>query len=216
MVSGSWARYAPLSGLLFVLLIVVSIIVSGFDSVDSNDSTAKVVKFWLDNDGQQIAAALISALATVPFLWFLGSLRSAFREAEGGTGRLSSIVFAGGIILVATALVDASLQFATAESAGDIPPIGTQTLNALYNNFFLGFPAGIGTLLLASGLVILRTRAFPSWLGWFAFVLGVISFLGPLGFFAFFVVLVWVAIMSWTLYQQQGPAAPGQTALPTT
>ena len=53
MVSGSWARYAPLSGLLFVALLVVSIIVSGFDSVDSNDSVVKVVEFWKDNDTEQ-------------------------------------------------------------------------------------------------------------------------------------------------------------------
>jgi hypothetical protein len=215
MVSGSWARYAPLSGLLFVALIVVSIVITGFDSVDSNDSVVKVVKFWHDNDSEQMAGAIIGAVATLPFLWFLGSLRSAFREAEGGTGRLSSIAWAGGLILAGFALVDSSLQFATAESVGDVPPVATQTLNALYNNFFFGFPAGVGALLLASSLVILRTRVLPAWVGWFAFVLGIIS-ISPLGFFAFLVVLLWIAIVSWMLYAQQGPATPGQTTLPTT
>jgi hypothetical protein len=215
MLSGSWARYAPLSGLLFVALLVVAIVITGFDSVDSNDSVVKVVKFWHDNDSEQITGAILSAVATLPFLWFLGSLRSAFRVAEGGTGRLSSIVFAGGLIVAGFALVDASLQFATAESVGDVPPVATQTLSALYNNFFFGFPAGVGTLLLASSLVILRTRVLPVWLGWFAFVLGIIS-ISPLGFFAFFAVFLWIAIVSVMLYTKQGPATPGQTALPTT
>jgi hypothetical protein len=215
MLSGSWARYAPLSGLLFVALLVFAIVITGFDSVDSNDSVVKVVKFWHDNDSEQITGAILSAVATLPFLWFLGSLRSAFRVAEGGTGRLSSIVFAGGLIVAGVALVDASLQFATAESVGDVPPVATQTLSALYNNFFFGFPAGVGTLLLASSLVILRTRVLPVWLGWFAFVLGIIS-ISPLGFFAFFAVFLWIAIVSVMLYTKQGPATPGQTALPTT
>ena len=216
MVSGSWARYAPLSGLLFAVLLVVAIIVGGFDSVDSNDSVVKVVKYWHDNDSEQMASAIISAVAMVPFLWFLGVLRSRFQEAEGGSHRLASTAFAGGIALAAFALVDSSLQFATAESVGDIPPVATQTLSALYNNFFFGFPVGVGVFQLASGLVILRTGLLPRWLGWVAFVLGVVSFLGPIGFFASFLVFLWVAIVSVMLFQNQGPAAPAQqTALPT-
>src|SRR4051812_2776808 len=112
MLSGSWARYAPLSGLLFVVLVVVSIVVSGFDSTSTDDSTQEVVDFWSENDGQQIAGAIIGAIAMVPFLWFLGVLRSALGLAEGKTGRLSATAYAGGIVLVGFALVNSALQFA--------------------------------------------------------------------------------------------------------
>jgi hypothetical protein len=215
VVSGSWARYAPLSGLLAVAILVVSIVIAGFDSVDTNDSVTKVVDFWKDNDSKQSAGAILGAISMVPLLWFLGSLRSAFRAAEGESGRLSAIAFAGGIVLVGFGLVDSALQFAVAESVGDIPPVATQTLSALYNNFFFGFPVGTGTLLLASALVILRTRVLPAWIGWVALVLGIVS-LTPAGFFAFPLVLVWIAVVSVFLFRQQAPAAPGQTALPTT
>jgi hypothetical protein len=196
--------------LVFVVLVVVSIIVSGFDSVSTDDSTVKVIEFWRDNDGQQIAAALISALAMVPFLWFLGVLRSTLRVAEGGTGRLAATAYAGGIVLVGFALVDSALQFATADSVGDVPPNVTQTLSVLYSDFFLGFPVGFGTLMLASALVLLRTRVMPRWLGWFALVLGIAAFLGPIGFGAFLVFLVWVAVVSVLLYQRRDatPAPP--------
>jgi hypothetical protein len=214
MLSGSWARYAPLSGLLAVAILVASIIVTGFDSVDSNDSTQKVVEFWADNDSQQVAGAFLGALSLVPLLWFLGSLRSALRTAEGGTGRLSAIAYAGGIVLVAFAVVDSSLQFAVAESVGDVPAAVTQTLSVLYGDFFLGFPVGMGTLLLASALAILRTRALPAWLGWVALLLGIVS-LTPIGFFAFFVVLAWIVVVSIILFQQQ-PRAPTQPTLGTT
>lgn len=207
MLSGSWARYAPLSGLLAVALLVVSIVVSGFDSVASDDSTQQVIDYWTDNDGQQIAGALIAGLALVPFLWFLGSLRSALRTAEGGTGRLSAIAFAGGIVLTAVAAVDSSLQFAVADSVGDVPPGVTQTLSVLYNDFFIGFPVGLGTLLLATSLVSLRTKVLPAWLGWVAFVLGIVS-LTPIGFLAFLVMLAWIAIVSVVLFQQQSAPTP--------
>jgi hypothetical protein len=207
MLSGSWARYAPLSGLVFVALFVASIIVGGFDSVGTDDSTLKVIKFWHDNDSQQIASALLGALSMVPFLWFLGVLRSTLRVAEGGTGRLSATAYAGGIVLVSFALVDGALQFATADSVGDVPATVTQTLSVLYSDFFLGFPVGAGTLLLATGLVLLRSRVLPMWLGWFALALGIVSFLGPIGFFAFLVFLVWLVIVSVLLYQRGEPAA---------
>ena len=214
MISGTWSRYGPLSGLLFVLLVVASIIVGGFDSVDSNDSTVKVIKFWHDNDGEQIASALIGALAMVPFLWFLGSLRSTLRVAEGGAGRLAAVAYAGGIVLVGFALVDSALQFATAESVGDVPPLVTQTLSVLYNDFFVGFPVGFGTLMLATALVLLRTRVLPVWLGWFALLLGIAVFFGPIGFVAFLVGLVWVAVVSVVLFQREQPTATAPPPAP--
>jgi hypothetical protein len=198
---------------LFVVLVVASIIVSGFDGPESSDSTQKVVDFWTENDGEQVASAFIGALAVVPFLWFLGSLRGALREGEGGTGRLSAIAYAGGILLATGAVVDSSLQFAVAESAGDVPPVATQTLSALYGDFFLVFPVGIGTLLLASALAILRTSVLPAWLGWAAFFLGIVS-LTPIGFFAFFVVFAWIAVVSVLLFRQQPRPTP--TPTPTT
>jgi hypothetical protein len=217
MVSGSWARYAPLAGLLAVALVVASILVTGFDDVATDDSTQEVVDFWADNDSQQIAGAFLGALSLVPLLWFLGSLRSALRTAEGGTGRLSAIAYAGGIVLAAGAAVDSSLQFAVADSVGDVPPQVTQSLSVLYGDFFLAFPVGLGTLLLASALVVLRTRVMPAWLGWVALVLGIVS-LTPVGFFAFLLVLVWIAVVSVVLFRQQpGPtptaAATGSTQM---
>ena len=215
MISGSWARYAPLTGLLFVVLAVVSIIVSGFDSVGTDDTTQEVVNFWSDNDGQQIASAIITALAMVPFLWFLGVLRSTLRLAEGGTGRLSATAHAGGIVLVGFALADSALQFAVADSVGDVPAEVTQSLSVLYNDFFLGFPIGFGTLMLATALVLLRTKVLPTWLAWFALVLGIAAFFGPVGFFAFLVFLIWAAIVSVVLYQRGEPTATPPPA-PTT
>jgi hypothetical protein len=217
MVSGSWARYAPLAGLLFVALVVASIIIGG-ETPETDDPTVKVVAEWARDDSEQIASAIISALAAIPFLWFLGSLRSTLRAGEGGTGRLSAIAYGAGIVVVAGAAIDASLQFAVADSVGEVPPNVTQTLSVLYSDFFLIFPVGFVPLFIASALVILRTRVLPVWLGWTALVLGILGLAGPVGFFAFLVGLLWIAAASIIMFQQgnAAPPAPGQTALPTT
>jgi hypothetical protein len=206
MLSGSWARYAPLAGVLFVALVVASIIIGG-EGPDTDDSTQKVVEFWTSNDSEQITAAIIGALAGAPFLWFLGSLRNALRAGEGGTGRLSAIAFAGGIVLVSGALTNNAFQFAAAESAGDVPAQVTQSISVVYSDFFFPFPIGIGVLSLATALVILRTRVFPVWLGWVGLLLGVIAFT-PVGFFAFFVVLAWIVVLSVLMFRGESAATP--------
>jgi hypothetical protein len=211
MLSGSWARYAPLAVLLFVALVVASIIIGG-QGPDTDDSTQKVIHFWTSKDSKQITAAILSALATAPFLWFLGSLRSKLRVGEGDSGRLSAIAFGGGIVLATGALANAAFQFAAAESAGDVPPQVTQTLSVLYSDFFFPFPIGIGVLTLATALVILRKRIFPVWLGWVGLLLGIIAFT-PVGFFAFFAWLAWIVILGVLMFRDGGasaamPAAP--------
>ena len=217
MLSGSWARYAPLSGVLFVALVVASIIIGG-ETPETDDATARVVAEWARDDTEEIWSAVLGALAAVPFIWFLGSLRSTLRAGEGGTGRLSTIAFGGGLIIAAGAGVNASLQFAIAQSVGEVPANVTQTLSVLYSEFFLIFPIGFAPLFLATALVILRTRVLPGWLGWFALVLGVLSLAGPVGFIAFLVGMIWILAASIIMFQQgeAAPPAAGQTALPTT
>ena len=50
-------------------------------------------------------APYLLVLAGVFFFWFLTSLRDRLRVVEGGTGRLTAIVFAGGIVFIAMLMV---------------------------------------------------------------------------------------------------------------
>ena len=84
MISGSWARFAPLSGLLFVALVVASFIVGGDDAPDTDAPTVEVVSYWIANDSDQIAAAILSALAAVALLRFA---RLAAERVPDGGGR---------------------------------------------------------------------------------------------------------------------------------
>jgi hypothetical protein len=207
-------RYAPLAGVVFVVLIVIAVIIGG-ESPDPDDSRRSVVEFWTDNDTEQIWSSAIGAWSSIFFVWFAGSLRSALREREGGSARLSALSFAGAIIAAGGLLGLASLGFAAADTAGDVPGDVTQTLSVLGSEFFFPVAAGYAIFLLAAGILAVRTAVLPAWLAWSAIVVGVLC-VTPVGFFALLVGLVWLLIVSVLLYRREvGPADRQAPAAPT-
>ena len=186
---------------------MASFVVSG-ETPSTDDSTKKVVDFWNDHETEGVVAGLVGALAMVPYLWFVGTLRSVLRQAEGATGRLSGTAFAGGLVFAGYALVGLTMMFAAAETVGDVPPAVTQTLSVLNSECWLGLAVGNAVLLLATGVLVLRSGLLPKWFGWLTVVLGVAS-VTPAGFFAFLATLLWVIGVSIVLYLRGGaPAAP--------
>ena len=206
-------RLAPLTGIVFVVLVVVAVVVGG-ETPDNDDSLRSIVAFWKDNEGEQIASALIAAWGVVFFVWFAASLRSALRLAEVGPARLSALSFGGAIIGAVGLLSSLSLAFAAADTVGDVPPVVTQTFTILGNEFFLPIAAGYAIFFLAIGVLTVRTRVLPAWLGWPALLIGV-ACVTPIGFFALLVGLVWILIVSVMLYQREGQPAPANPASTT-
>jgi hypothetical protein len=197
-------RLAPLTGPAFLILVAATFGVSG-DTPSSDDSTAKIVLFWQDNDTQQITTAFLGGLAALLLVWFAGSLRRAISRAEGGDGRLAAVAFAGAAIAAVGLLIFSGLTFAAADTAGDVPPTVTHTLTVLNNTLFFPLTGGFALLLLASGVAFLRTRVLPSWLGWISIVIGILI-LTPLGFFALLATVLWVGALGVVLYLRD--AAP--------
>jgi hypothetical protein len=210
--SGSrWERFAPLTGVVFFILIAVTFALSS-DTPDANDSTSDVVSFWSAHDSRLIVASLLGTLAVIFLVWFGASLRSALVRAEAGEGRLSMLAFAGILVIAITGGIGSSLQFAVADSVGDVPAGVTQALSVLSSDFFLPFLVGVALLMFASGLCVLRFGGLPRWLGWAAIVIGIAALAGPVGFVGFIASLVWVLVVSVTLYirgmQATAPGAP--------
>jgi hypothetical protein len=217
MESRGLERFAPLTGVLFVALIVLAIVIGG-ETPDNDDSQQAIVEFWRDNDDAQIWSNVIGAWATVFFLWFAASLRSALRRAEGGPARLSTLSFGGAVVAAVGLLSALSLNFAVADSVGDVPASVTQTLTVLSNGFFFPIAAGYAVFFLAVGVLSVRTRMLPVWLGWVTVLLGVVC-LTPVGFFALLLGLVWIVLVSVLLYRREtGPTerhAPIDPASPS-
>jgi hypothetical protein len=207
MQAGRWDRLAPLTGIVFVLLVVIAVIIQG-DTPDTHATAQEVQSFYSKHhDKMEGSAGLIAV--SIPFLvFFVSTLFRALRAAGGG-GRLAAAAFGGGILLAAGIAVGSTIQIAAAEAGKKAATLGvTQTLHVLNDNSYIPIGAGMGVLVLASGLAAVRYGALPRWLGWAGIVLGVLSFT-PVGFFAFLASALWLVVTAVILYLQGAPASAG-------
>lgn len=189
---------APLMGVIFVGLMVAGFILSGNANDDANatNKTAQeVVNFYKDHKDAQFAASLLFALGAIFLLFFVAWIRDLLRTGDGSGRVLRTAALAGGIVLAAGLGVSATIHLALADTVDDIDPVAVAAVNAIDYDFFLPMLVGMVTLLVASGIAIVRTGALPKWLGWVAIVIAIASFT-PVGFFGFLVGLLWILIVS--------------------
>jgi hypothetical protein len=206
MRGNSLERLAPLSGVIFAVLLTALFILTS-NSPDANDKTVDVVNYWTNHDSKEIVASLMGGLAVVAFVWFAGTLRSAYRDLGGESGRLAGIAYGGALVFAVGGAIASSLEFAAADTAGDVPAQVTQTLSVLDSDVFLTFAAGIVIFQAANARLILGYGGLPRWLGYFSILLVIVS-LTPVGFIAFPGTILWVLIAAILLYMQaEGPAA---------
>ena len=198
-------RFAPLTGVVFVVFLIPVFLLGG-EPPDADEKLPKVLDFWKDNDTELMIGAGLAAISAVFLLWFVSTLRSALRTAEGGTGRLSAVVYGAGVVLVSWIALGASIQFAAADTAGDVAPEVTQTLSVLNSDAFFGFAVGVAALLIASGGLAIRTGFLPRWLGWLSVVVGIVA-LTPVGFASFLLWVVWTLVVSVILFRRTPAAA---------
>ena len=114
----SWQRWSPLAGVVFAILVLAALGVSGMGPGDTPEEVAD----WYADEGNRGAAFLVFfllAAAALSFLWFLGVLRSVLARAEGDPARWTAVGYAAGVASATLLLASASLFVAPAATAGD-------------------------------------------------------------------------------------------------
>jgi hypothetical protein len=201
-------RFAPLAGVIAVVLWVVGLFLLEKDDRPDGKDTAAFVAWVEQNDTSILAGAIVFGFGTLFFLWFLGSLRATLATAEGGSSRLASIAFGGGLA-VAIALMFTYLPHA--QAAFDHANISDTAIEALVHvgdSFFGGAVLFSIPLLAATGLGILRFGALPRWLAWLSLVLALVMAIPALNFFGLVAGLpLWTLLVSVLLYRR-ADAAP--------
>jgi hypothetical protein len=202
----------PLTGILFVVLVIATFAVSG-ETPGTGDSPQSIVDFYVDNDTEQVIASGLLAWACVAFVFFLGTLRRALRTAEGDEGGLSTVALLGGVMIVVGASIFAGIGFTLGDAADELPADAILALNALNSDLF--FPLAVGTAVFNLGLAlaILRHGGLPRALGWVALVVGIVA-VTPGGFFAFLatgIVIIWASV---ALMRQATAVEPSSAATP--
>ena len=199
----SLERYAPLTGIVAVVLwILGTFLLEKDDRPDGKDTGAFVA--WVEqNDTSILAGAIVFGFGVVFFLWLLGSLRAALIAAEGGTGRLSTIAFASGVA-VAISLMFAYLPHGQAAfDHANTSDTAVEALVRVGDAFFGGAVLFSIPLLAATGLAIVRHGGLPRWLAWFSLVLALIMAIPTLGFFGVVAGLpIWTLVTAVVLYRR--------------
>ena len=211
-------RLGPFTGIVAVILIVVAFSVGG-STPDIGDPGLQIKLFYHQHDTRQAVAVYLLALAAVVLVFFAGNLRHHLAEADRH-GWLPQVAFAGGILSAAGFWTGASLTLAMVD-ASDKERVGGQafqSMNAISTDFFIPFVAGIGIMVLATGLDTARSgRPLPRWLGWAGIILGVATFIPWVGFGAFLACGLWIIVASVFLARRpkaEAPAEPNVAAPP--
>ena len=206
-------RWAPISGLVFVVLMVTGkILVS--DVPGPNAPQHQIAGYLTDSARQthNIIGAYLWTVGALAFLLFLIRLRNDLRRAEGGTGFLSNLAFGAGAAFAALLLVSTSTSAAVAYAIrlrgapvtdGDLVrvlPALARLLELLGGGF-----AGI-LVLLAASVVILQTGVFGRWLGWLGIVAAIVL-LFDVVYRDISPFWVWVGIASIVMLTRRGETA---------
>jgi hypothetical protein len=199
MNSKTW--WAPLSGLVFAAVLVTGFYLGGEPPQASKFSAEKLASMYIQNTDQLMRSVYILAVALVFFVFFASTLKSALDSAEGETGCLSRVAFAGAIIFTAGAATDLTLVVAICEAAKHIDPVAVQAMGAYWDNDFVPFAIGVELLMSATAISSLRHGGIPKWLGALAAVIAVVG-LTPWGFFAMPATGVWIILTSIVLAVQ--------------
>jgi hypothetical protein len=165
MRESDWERLGAATGALSVLFFII-----GFGVLptapDVDAPVSEIHAYYVEEqDGVRASMVLLTA-GLFFFIWFLGSLRSALRVAEGGTGRVSAIAFGGGLVTGAGMFVLITLIAGAAFRPEQSTPEVTAALNDLAVVSGAPFLAGLTALFAASAKVALRHGAFPAPVGW--------------------------------------------------
>ena len=210
---GRLARWAPVSGIVFVALWVVAAALT-LDSPDTNDSNAKILAYYgkHSNRVQHVVAFFLVGVGIIFFLWFLSTLRARLAALEGGAGRLTAIATTAGVVFVTLFVLGAVVDFAYVGTISDNSrfnrdPNFIRLLGSLsYYLIILGMFAA-AALVWATSAAGWRTRAFPKWLVWLGFFIGATCIVG---FFGIPILLfgIWLLVISGYLLRPTAAPAP--------
>ena len=217
----STERWAASTGVAFAVLLIVSGFLPG--SPKKWNASATDIQMCLQGKHREIVISMIlSGLAIVAVLWFLGSFAGMFRNA--GQGRLATVMYGAGVATAGIAAVGDGIQLGVMKVTS-IATADPNTVAAIY---------GVGTwiyarifwpmaaLALATWLASKRSQAMPDWYAWLSLLGGVVfivsgvslkntgffSITGGMGVIGFISIAVWIGISSLLLVQRVGSEAP--------
>jgi hypothetical protein len=168
-------RWAGVAGIVFVILVVITIAISG-SPPKGDDTVSKIRDYYIDHRSSLLWANLVGVLGIPFILWFAVVLRELLR-GDRLASALGTFSLAGLIVTAPIALIGGALNVSVIYIDGAAQTYRPDTLRLVYDTQGLAFAAtsaGIAAFALGAALAIRRSGVLPgftTWLAWLA-VLG--------------------------------------------
>jgi hypothetical protein len=176
---------ALIAGPLTVALWVSGLIVGqGLPDHLANKATDAQVLSWLhDNKNLLILGSWLFATGCISFIWFATVLRTRLASAEGESHTLSTLAYSGA---VAAAIFGFGTQadIGAAINDGDLAAATIRVFHHIGDLFFVGAEIMLILTMVSVAVLAFRTAVFPRWWGVFSGLVGVILWIGPIGWAA--------------------------------
>lgn len=209
-----WERLAALSGVVAVALWVIGIVIQESSNLPGDDAGGDEVLAWFASEENTIlAGGFVFMLGVLFFFVFLAALRVRLLEAEGPVGFLTALVFGAGIAAALSLLMLPAPDMSGALSNDELTGDAALAVNSLGDMFFLGAELASALLIAAAGLIFIRTRVLPAWLGWASLVVALWLLIPPIGWAGLLLgVPLWTILVSVLLWMR--PAGEPVAARP--
>jgi hypothetical protein len=138
-----------------------------------SDSAATWAHWYVQHQDVKRLAGSLWALSVLPMVFFLSTMYTALREAEGRRGYWSRIMLVGGILTEVSVMIFSLALLIATYHPGKVSPDITYTMNDIF--ILCAVPLGVGflTMTVATAVVVLKYGGLPRWVGIAALVVGV-------------------------------------------
>lgn len=200
------ARFGAGAGVVFALLSFPSSMLLAVTDVEPTDPAADIAAQFVETRGRVGLGVILTLLSMFFLLVFVSYLYRWLRQAEGDRGWLSTLAFAGGLLVVVTLLMGLLIAFAGTllEDYGDDPAIARMLL-------VLGWRSGIivivpmAALVGGTAAVAARTGELPRWLSTSGLVLAGSMLVIPVAAIPYLFSTLWIGMVAVTLLTRAGP-----------
>lgn len=163
-----WERAAGFGGILFVLLIIVTVVLSG-EPPTTSDRPGEVAKYFADHLDEIRYTGVIGVVMALPLVWWGASVYRMIERATGNA-RLGVMAVVGLAVGVTAGALSSVILAAAAIDAAALGPGGLRFFYLVASN--LNGVLGIGGALVSAAIAVavIRTGVLPKWFGWYAAV----------------------------------------------
>jgi hypothetical protein len=207
----AFQRWIPLSGIVFVVLLIVGMGLMDLPTGDDSDQT--VSAFYADhgNRVEVICAFYLLTIGGIAFLFFANRLRLLLAAAPGAPPPAATFAFGAGVVFLSMYFVSAA---AMATIAGAVSIGGEELPDVSFERFFpqLGYAVllvpgmfAASVMIAVTSYVSMQSRIFPGWFAWLGFVVAILLLFGA-AFLPALALPVWVLIASVLMLQEQPQA----------